>query len=103
MFLAREGQGFSPRDEVAAGVDLATDSLLNGTDLPPQRALNVLLTGKFENPLLGLIGAHCLLREPEPRKELIHEVLDNLERPVARFRRRPRPAGPVGPAPRRPH
>jgi len=42
--------------------------------------LREMLVGKFENPMLGLYGAHLLLLEAEPDMKLLNEVVDNLHK-----------------------
>jgi hypothetical protein len=75
--MSPPGIGFQPRDEIAKAIDAALTSLQNRAALPTIMR-NLLLHGKFENPMLGLVGAHILLRESQPDRNLIDEVLNNL-------------------------
>jgi hypothetical protein len=76
-FMSSPGSGFQPQDNIAKAVDTAFISLQSGSALP-RTTRNLLLHGKFENPMLGLVGAHVLLREKEMNQALINEVLRNL-------------------------
>jgi hypothetical protein len=60
--------------------DLALNGLQNHQDLLDEKDLNVLLYGKFHNPMLGLVGAHILFQKPElsPRIEIVLRNLDHL-------------------------
>jgi len=49
-----------------------------GRDLVPAEVHRELLYGKFDNPMLGLIGAHLLLMAREPNRDTIDLVLGNL-------------------------
>jgi hypothetical protein len=73
------GDGFRPDDRVAQAVDAALTGLQNRTDLlqPDQRQL--LLDGKFENPMLGLVGAHLLFQASTIPEDTLDTVLGNLE------------------------
>lgn len=80
IFLARVGQGFNPlREDSTAATDLALDFLQNGITRVPQSMMNQLLSGKFENPMLGLAGGYVLLRQPSPDVNLLNIVTMNLE------------------------
>lgn len=93
VFLARHNVGFDMNDEVAQAVDMAFDSLQSGLDRLPRRALDLLLYSKFDNPMLGLVGAHILLQRLRRRgqdhpdhnrdQNLLETVLGNLEGLVA--------------------
>jgi hypothetical protein len=48
-----------------AAADAALNALQNHLDFIPAEIERSLLIGKFENPLLGLLGAHFLLRHPD--------------------------------------
>ena len=72
------GKGFDPDDRIADAVDMALGGLQSGTHSLPTQALNILLMGKFENPMLGLLGAHYLLRREKPDLDLLNTVLHNL-------------------------
>jgi hypothetical protein len=73
------GHGFHPDDRVAQAVDSALAGLQNGTDLLLSEERQMLLYGKFENPMLGLVGAHTLFQAPDPDRDVIDTVIGNLE------------------------
>ena len=50
-----------------------------GEGVVPRDLLQLLLHGKFQNPVLGIVGAHALLLQPEVDFALVDEVLGNLE------------------------
>jgi len=87
IFMAPMGMGFEPGDEVPAAADIGLQSLQSGSSELPS-AIDVLLRRKFENPMLGFIGAHLLVnraRQLPPdsgeRKQcggLLEEVIRNL-------------------------
>lgn len=60
--LAAPGNGFHPADRAARAIDLGLWSLQNGVTAFPRDEMQALLTGKFDNPLSGVIGVHLLLR-----------------------------------------
>jgi hypothetical protein len=87
IFMARVGAGFEPGDQIPAAVDAGLQALHGGSsELPP--SIDVLLRNKFDNPMLGFIGAHLLLnrarqlpRDSPERREcgnLLQMVLGNL-------------------------
>ncbi|WP_428266233.1 hypothetical protein [Haliangium sp.] len=84
MLLSPMGAGFNPSDESVHAADLALQCLRSPIDWVPGSEMRVLLAEKFGNPMLGLLGAHLLLRRQERRSpgerkpELIDEVLGNL-------------------------
>ena len=71
--------GFMPYDRLPQAVDSALAGLQNGknTLLPEERQM--LLYGKFDNPMLGLVGAHVLLQDPDADPGTIETVLGNME------------------------
>ncbi len=84
IFMARveQGfhlQGFRPKDEIADAVDKGLIGLQNNLDLLPRQQMRFLLDGKFENPMLGLIGAHLLLRRQEFDGAFLNFVFNNLD------------------------
>jgi hypothetical protein len=72
------GHGFDPDDRVAQAVDAALAGLQNRTDLLLREQRRLLLYGKFDNPMLGLVGAHVLLQARDVDRRQIETVLDNL-------------------------
>lgn len=78
VLLAKRGKGFHPDDRTAQVVDAALRGLQSGIDVLPPDDSELLLHGKFENPLLGLIGAHLLLLQKHPKWEVLEMVVGNL-------------------------
>ena len=74
------GHGFRPDDRVAQAVDAALTGLQNGTDLLRADERQMLLYGKFDNPMLGLVGAHALLRETDLKRATMKIIIGNLRR-----------------------
>ena len=62
IFLARVGKGFQPKAEETRAADIALNGLQSSRDLLSENALQLLLHGKFDNPILGLVGAHVLVQ-----------------------------------------
>jgi Caspase domain len=62
IFLAPLGAGFRPKDRESGAADMALNGLQSNQDLLTDSALDLLLSGKFENPMLGLVAAHVLLQ-----------------------------------------
>jgi hypothetical protein len=73
-----EKPGFRPADPETTACDLALNGLQNHQDLLDKKTLDILLHGKFNNPMLGLVGAHILLQRPPTNTGNIIEVLRNL-------------------------
>jgi hypothetical protein len=78
ILLARSGQAFDPESSDAQTTDIGLLGLRQGRDLVPAAVRPELLSGKFHNPMLGLIGAHLLLMAPRPRADSIDTVLGRL-------------------------
>jgi hypothetical protein len=69
-----------PWDEQgAAAAELALWGLRDRRAVLPPDFLDVLLYGKFRNPVFGFLGAHALLLEPEIDFERFDVVMRNLE------------------------
>jgi len=71
-------QGFQPNDETTDAVDRALTDLQFGTRSISRNEMNHLLSGKFANPMLGLLAAHLLLRREKPNTDLLNTVIYNL-------------------------
>lgn len=79
VFLSRLGVGFNPeRDDLTVATDLGLDYLQNDVNRLPKEVLQELLFGKFENPMMGLVAAHVLLKQGELNSDLLKIVIDNL-------------------------
>jgi hypothetical protein len=64
IFMARMGRGFEisgEEGEENEAIDLALTGLQNNQGFLSKKELDLLLYGKFRNPVLGLVGAHILL------------------------------------------
>ncbi len=83
VFMARRGHGFEASGEHVRLAELARQGLGSGRNVVPGEDLNALLRGKFENPMLGIYGAHLLAQAHRPDHALIDSVLANLEDLVA--------------------
>lgn len=66
------------QSRVNGAAELALASLRTGRRQVGDDHLRLLLHRKFDNPMLGVLGAHLLLQEPEPDVWLFDEVLHNL-------------------------
>jgi hypothetical protein len=78
MLHAPLGRGFVPAGDDLYLTELARIALANQrTALTPQD-LTRMLDGKFENPMLGIYGAHALLMADDPDRELLLQAVDNL-------------------------
>lgn len=72
--------GFSADDEGFRLDEQARLALAKGRQILSKRLRNDLLHGKFENPMLGIYGAHLLLADKEFDKKLLETVVRNLRR-----------------------
>lgn len=85
ILLARD-RGFSPGDdnrpyeERMRLVELARQGLVNQRRVLPPSVEQEILYGKFENPMLGIYGAHLLLLKSDPDMQIYHQVIGNLRR-----------------------
>lgn len=77
LVFGRMAQGFTPRREDLLAEETVRKGLLDGRNYVDTPSMRELLSGKFENPMLGLYAAHLLLLEPAPRLDLIREVIQN--------------------------
>lgn len=66
-------------EDISLAVEMALANLRQGRASLPEAGLVRLLSSKFGNPMLGLLGAHLLLLRPEVDWELFDVVLGNLE------------------------
>jgi hypothetical protein len=83
IHLAHLEEGFEPSASSASAAECALDSLRTRRQLlSKSRLQNDLLGGKFQNPMLGIYGAHMILQRTMPdseKAEILKEVLGNLE------------------------
>jgi hypothetical protein len=84
IHLAPLDSGFEPRFPSASAAESALESLRTGRQLLSRERLEKdLLEQKFNNPMLGIYGAHMVLRRSIPdseKAEILKEVLGNLEK-----------------------
>jgi hypothetical protein len=85
ILLAPLGLGFTADSQELRQLELARLGLANERLVLPDDAVNELLAGKFENPMLGIYGAHLLLLDDKRRDDrLLHLVIANLRRLLGR-------------------
>lgn len=63
IFMKREGVGFHPADPEQRLIELARQGLAQGRMVLPERIVMHILDAKFEDPMLGIYGAHILLAQ----------------------------------------
>jgi hypothetical protein len=78
ILLPYTSRSFEPDDRHAAAADAALAGLQRGENVLPREMMSDLLAGKFENPMLGLLGAHFLLLQREANPNTVQIVLGNL-------------------------
>lgn len=61
-------------------LDLARLGLTNSRQILPNSDIDRILHGKFENPMLGILGAYLLLKGKKTRLKLLKIVVENLRR-----------------------
>lgn len=83
VHMVRLGQSFDPYLEEARQANLALEMALSGLrqgrQIIPRNFLDLLLGSKFENPMLGIVGAHALLQAAAPDWKLFDTVVKNLQ------------------------
>jgi hypothetical protein len=83
IHLANLHEGFEPRSGSAPAAEVALESIRTGRQLLSQERLQRdLLEQKFQNPMLGIYGAHMVLQRSMSESEklqILTEVLHNLE------------------------
>jgi hypothetical protein len=72
------GQGFQPERPDFRQAELARQGLANRRVVMGASELNTLLQAKFDNPMLGIYGAHLLLAQDTDRA-LLRKVINNLQ------------------------
>ncbi len=77
VLLAR-GYGFDPNRPDMRLVELARLGLTNTRQVLPDNVVQEMLYGKFENPMLGIYGAHLLLLRQKVETEHLRTVVVNL-------------------------
>ena len=72
--------GFNPDDPSKRLVEVAKVGLINTRQTLPEGDVKAILAGKFENPMLGIFGAHLLLLNKQMKLDLLSVVVRNLRR-----------------------
>ena len=78
LSLNRLGQSFAPDDARARLSEAARDALANNRQVTAAAA-QALMNEKFDDPMLGLLVAHLLLRDT-PKDPILDTVISNLTR-----------------------
>lgn len=77
MVLDRPGAGFNPDRPDLRVLEVARQALARGHNVIDSNAMAVLLSGKFENPMMGIFAVHLLLLSKTPDLELAQKVVTN--------------------------
>lgn len=79
VLMSRPGYRSAPSGQQDRLTELARLGLIQGRATIRPEDLRTMLWAKFENPMLGIYGAHLLLQDNERDMSLLHEVVGNLE------------------------
>lgn len=79
ILMPRANEQFNPDDRMTQAIDAAMTGLQQRRDYLPRDAMQMLLYGKFDNPMLGVLGAHVLLMREKPSEGTLDTVLGNLD------------------------
>ncbi len=80
IHMVRPDLGFNDYEpQINQALELALGGLRTGNLIVPDDLLNLLLYGKFQNPMLGIIGAHALLQRRQKNWGMFDVVIGNLE------------------------
>lgn len=82
ILMGRKGTRFDPNSQNDRQSEVALNALLRGYDILDSRDMRDLLHGKFDDPMLGIYGAHLLLQRKRINWELFDTVCRNLYRLV---------------------
>jgi hypothetical protein len=74
VLMNRLGRGFEPDRPDLRWAEMACQRLALGRTGAPDSMLQQMLNQQLENPMLGIYGAHNLLRASEPDRRLVNEV-----------------------------
>ncbi len=86
IFMARSGEGFKPQKRNTSHPEkpdlrlseLARQALLNDRSRLCENIIQQTIKRKFVNPMMGIYGAHLMLRNKEYDANLVKFVIDNL-------------------------
>ena len=76
--MSERGFGFSPENPTERLTELALRGLEGGRSVIAPRVLREMLASKFEDPMLGILGAHVEAQKPAPDRNLIVAVCKRL-------------------------
>lgn len=76
--LLAGGSGFDPNRPDIRLVELARQGLANTRQVLPDNVVQEMLYGKFENPMLGIYGAHLLLLREKLEPMYLRTIVGNL-------------------------
>ncbi len=79
VLMGRPGYRSDPSGQQDRLTELARLGLIQGRATLRAEDLRTMLWAKFENPMLGIYGAHLMLQGNERDMGLLHEVVGNLE------------------------
>ena len=77
MALDRPNTVFSPLRPDLRVLEVARHALARGHNFIGERAMEELLAGKFENPMMGIFSAHLLLLDKKPNLSFVETVIAN--------------------------
>jgi hypothetical protein len=80
--MGKTGARFDPASHDARLAEIALNALLRGYDILASSDMQGLLHGKFDDPMLGIYGAHLLLQRKRINRDLFDTVCRNLHRLV---------------------
>lgn len=78
LFMAKMGRGFNSGGGSVRASELARQALAQSRDVISKGLMERLLSGKFEDPILGIIVAHILLERRRHDTNLLETVCGNL-------------------------
>ena len=77
IVLDRPGAPFAADRHDLRVLEVARQALAGGHNIVAGPVMDELLMGKFENPMMGLVAAHLLLLDAQPRLDLAAQVVGN--------------------------
>ena len=79
ILMARSGQGFDPNRDDFRRTEASLQALAAGREvIPPPNLERQTLWAKYQNPMLGIYGAHLHLRREKINPDLMRKVVRNL-------------------------
>jgi hypothetical protein len=78
VLMTRGGEGFRPEDEHLRLAELARQGLESGRKVVRKSDLTEMLWAKYQNPMLGIYGAHLMLLENRIDHRQLETVMRNL-------------------------